>query len=422
MRLAFDGLTALQILRAVRGGHAGEEASRILALSSALPAPWSDAANDGSHHIAVLTTRLPVEPSPGKERRRWTPSLLQLLRVGSWSIPRQRKLHVAVPSRDSRLQVKDVSCSVRNAGLPEGSFISLPDGIQIPCPELLFVEMMQVMDPFALQLLGCELCGRYARDPLNPRDGDCRFGVAPVTSIARIKSYMDACRRVPRRRELVALLDCVFDEVWSPMEAVIAVIAARPLQELGYGLAPVVLNRRVDVPEASSALSRVPDMLLKDSNVGLNYEGEGHLDLRSIAEAGIRVSDDPGTRNTSSELERVTLSVREKYVDDRRRDRELSAAGYTVFAVTKEDLSEQGGLDRVMSLVCEALIREGAIDENARVQRGRYVAGSLPRLRQDLVWSVLPGQSGRKAARRVQEHGKVRERGVQSLSICWDVL
>lgn len=422
MKLALDGLTALQTVRAIRKGQAGEEASRILAQSSASPTPWSGVADDGSRHTAALTTRLPVEPCPGEGRHRWTPSLLQLLRVGSWNIPQQRKLNVAVPSRGSRLQVKDVACCVRNAGLPDGSFISLPDGIQIPCPELLFVEMMQVMDSFALQLLGCELCGRYVRDPLNPRDGDCRFSVAPVTSVARIKSYVDACRRVPRRRELAALLDCVFDEVWSPMEAVIAVIAARPLQELGYGLAPVVLNRRIDVPVASSARSRVPDMLLKDSNVGLNYEGVGHLDLESIAEAGIRVGDDPGTSDTSSELERVKLTVREKYVNDRRRDRELSAAGYTVFAVTKEDVSEPGGLDRVMSLVCEALIHNGNLDKNARVQRGCYVAGALPKLRQDLVWSVLPGQSGKKAARRAREHEKARERGVRSLSICWGTL
>ena len=55
-------------------------------------------------------------------------------------------------------------------------------------------------------------------------------------------------------------------------------------------------------------------------------------------------------------------SVREKAVDDVRRNRELAADGLTVFPITKEDLREKGGLDRVMRQVVESIERTSSLD------------------------------------------------------------
>ena len=64
------------------------------------------------------------------------------------------------------------------------------------------------------------------------------------------------------------------------MEAVTATLVSLPLYEMGYGLRGLVLNPRTRIAEGSG--TRVPDMVIAGTNVGLNYEGEGHLDLDSI--------------------------------------------------------------------------------------------------------------------------------------------
>ena len=89
-------------------------------------------------------------------------------------------------------------------------------------------------------------------------------------------------------------------------------------------------------------------------------------------------------------LDRVVRDVRAKAVDDIRRNRELAAAGYVVFPVIKEDLYEEGGLDRVMMQVFEALEAFGHCDMSR--QRRMMNSKLLRAKRQELVWSLLPGK------------------------------
>lgn len=104
----------------------------------------------------------------------------------------------------------------------------------------------------------------------------------------------------------------------------------------------------------------MPDILIEGTHVGVNYDGSDHLDLDAIADAGVALGQNPGDGRIAGELDRAMRRVREKYVDDGRRTRELSADGYTVYPVFKEDLFQFGGLDRTMMQVMEALkLRDG---------------------------------------------------------------
>ena len=49
--------------------------------------------------------------------------------------------------------------------------------------------MASVMPFFNLVLLGCELCGTYARDPRDPIGGSAAFGVAPASSVQELLAY-----------------------------------------------------------------------------------------------------------------------------------------------------------------------------------------------------------------------------------------
>ena len=89
-------------------------------------------------------------------------------------------------------------------------------------------------------------------------------------------------------------------------------------------------------------------------------------------------------------LARAVREVRAKVVDDIRRNRELAAAGYTVFPVVKEDLYEDGGLDHVMLQVIEVLEKRDGRDMDVR--RCMLGVGRAREQRQELLWSLLPGR------------------------------
>lgn len=357
MRLCVCKLTALRVLRQLRAPGARLPRARL-----DLPAP---------------------DPSPAQ---RWTPRALPLDRLALDDPPDVRHpIDVAVPTRDSRVQARFVRNTLHSAGLPEGSFVDVGDGVVIPCPELLFLELAGIMETEVLTLLGYELCGTYARDARSPRMGDVAYNVEPVTSVARLGAYLDACRGVRGAAAARDALERVADNAWSPLEALVALMAATPIDRYGYGLGPVRLNRRhANDPQLvamGARATRVPDIEVVGTSVGFNYDSRDHFDLRSIAEA-------PPER-TAAAMD----AVRAKYRDDLGRNRELAAQGRIILPVTTEDLFALGGLDAVMLealLVVEKLDNQ-PIDPMVRALLSSDVLGWV---RQLVIWSLLPWEPG----------------------------
>lgn len=95
---------------------------------------------------------------------------------------------------------------------------------------------------------------------------------------------------------------------------------------------------------------------------------------------------------------RAIRDVREKYLDDLKRNRELAALGCVVLPVTARDLFGPGGLDAVM---LEAAMAIDELDGGPTLQNMRAVLDS-PRerkRRQQLLWSLLPWPEGARHAR-----------------------
>lgn len=367
MRLAVTGPEALTILRALRTGPTPK----------GLPADRTDL--------------MPPDPSP---RKRWTRTAIDLGPFSGLVSPGEdRPLHVAVPSKGDRLWMRGVDCAVIERGLPADSFVPVGNGLSIPSPELLFLLMDTYLDPLSQLMLGLELCGSFSRDPVRPLDGDARLGIAPVASAEKIRTFADAAtlRCHDQSRELAA---CLADNAWSPGEALVAAWAALPFLELGYGLGPIQLNDRIaaegDLATFAAKKSRVPDILLAGTKVGINYDGGGHLDLSKVISAASALGSNPGDSHTSVELNEASRAVRDKYVDDRRRDRELGAAGYQVFVATKEDLYEPGGLDRLMGQCMFALRNAGV--EGLGPLIGSLKSRAIVKARQSMLDRVLVGR------------------------------
>ena len=193
-----------------------------------------------------------------------------------------------------------------------------------------------------------------------------------------------------------ATLDLLCDEAWSPVEAIVAAMAALPVTDYGYGLAPLRLNHREFTPSrlASAAArgSRVPDIIFEGTHSGINYDGAVHLDLDSIVLAAQEAAADPDDRELQEVLEGAKGAVRAKVVDDIRRNRELAAMGLSVLPVVKEDLYETGGLDAVMSQVMATIEARG--ERDLTLQRLMLSSRAAATRRQQLIWSLLPGHKG----------------------------
>ena len=294
--------------------------------------------------------------------------------------------------------------------LPEESFVDLDNGLVIPCPELLYLRMASHLSPEAHALLAYELAGTYARDPEDPRLGTSVFGVPPVTSVERIRSYHARYGRRNGTALCAHNLTSARDNAWSPMEAIIALLALLPPDEQGYGLGQISLNVRHETSENLVVLgargSRVPDIEIVGTHVGFNYDGNLHLNLEAILESA----------RTGEDAEKIIREIREKNRDDVLRNRELMAMGRLILPVTSADLFVPGGLDAVM--LEAALAREEVDGISAADVRHLVETKSYSEPRQQLIWSLLPWRSGVSHARRVLEAMPWRKPGVR-YSLRW---
>jgi len=330
-------------------------------------------------------------------RKHWTKSLATLSAFGlDEQLDANDILHIAVTDSALRPSTPHVHATKysTNLGIPSKSFIEVFPGLAISSPELLFLEMAEILDLPQLIMLGHELCGSFSRDHKDPLNGNVTLRVKALTTHAKLCDY---ARKVKYFRGSVTArraLGLLADNAWSPTESLVATMASLPFGEFGYELGPCVLNERVHasewLKESTSVDNRVPDYLIAGTSVGLNYDGTVHLDLNAIVDAAMALGRNPERASTETNLNRIVHEVRAKAVDDIRRNRELAAAGYVVFPVVKEDLYEEGGLDRVMMQVIEALERyEGRdMSDHRRMMQNKFLRAK----RQELIWSLLAGK------------------------------
>lgn len=340
--------------------------------------------------------RTDLEPFDISPRKRLTKSVFDSasLHIGN-PFAAARPTRIAVTDVTSRLHSQYATSRLYVSGLPERSFVRIGNGVAISCPELLFVEMSCEMSPIQHLMLGHELCGGFSRSADDPRSGDVKYGCRPVTSVNAIRSFIEQTKHVRGLKEAHRTLDILEDGAWSPMESLVAAFMRLPLDNFGYNMGALRLNQRIFTPRELLATaekeSRVPDILLVGTSVGINYDGMAHLDLAAIAKsalkAGVENSEDPSTE-AHRELARTMRSVRKKAVDDVRRNRELAADGLTVFPITKEDLREKGGFDRVIHQVLESIERTSDLDMTQT--RKALADRNLCDMRQQLIWALLP--------------------------------
>lgn len=388
MRLAVNGLSALRLLRILRS-----QGTAIMALPRC--------------NVVV------PDPAPGA---RWTKRRVDKSALAqidpAWATV---GLNVAVPTAAARIQSTFAKNTVYQRGLPEGAFLDLGEGLCCAGPELVFLEMSRLMLRSVRCMLGHELCGTFTRNADDPRLGDVSMGIAPATSVGRIRDFLAGCDNVLGLTQARDVLDCVADNAWSPMEALIASLMSLGISDYGYMLGPLVLNPRNDLAgpllAKGSRGSRVPDIQIAGTPVGINYDGRGHLDFSEVDQA-FAAGDERALRA-------VERDMREKVLDDLRRDRELAACGLVILPITSEDVITPGGLDAVMALAVSAVERFS--DKDVSWTHRMLEGEGLRRKRQRLIWSLYPWEKADAYAREMaaKESRIYQQAKTDAASIRW---
>ena len=368
MKLTLNGRTALAITRELR------------------------AETQSSAPFSRKTGLIPPDPSPLK---RWSKNCF---RQGNHELLGRfsgQPIDIAVPAEEMRVRTRGVTNTIYRGGIPDHSFIDMGNGIAISGPELLFVEMAKHMNPVEHLMLGHELCGSFSRDARDPFNGPVANKCPPLTTVGKLQDFLETAKDARGIKAARRTLLHLNDNAWSPTESLVAAFLRLPMDNLGYGIGALTLNPRVDptkrLPGARG--SRVPDIVIDGTPLGLNYDGLAHLDLRSIAQAGIETGMHPELQQAEQALARAIAEVRAKVVDDIRRNRELAAEGMMVFPLLKEDLYTPGGLDAIVNALLDILESDYGWDVTRQRKAATYP--TLCKERHRLMLSLLPGKAER---------------------------
>ena len=358
--------------------------------------------------------------SPKIEKgKRFTRAALDSLELGVPYSLAGSHLDIVAPSNAKRIRVRDTTSTIYAGGIPSCSFVALGNGVAISGPELLFVELAESMDPIEHLLLGHELCGTFSRNADDPYNGPVAYFVEPATSMEKIQRFLERAKSIRGIDAARKTLSFMNDNAWSPTESLCAAFMRLPIDSLGLELGELTLNPRKTSERAlpGSKSSRVPDIVIKGAPVGVNYDGLAHLDLDSIARAAIELGARPGAAHTEAALEKALRDVREKALDDIRRNRELAADGLTVFPLLKEDLYWLHGFDQVALQLVELL--ERTTDRDMKRQRRALRQKRLCEERYKKMLSFLPGQHERNVEMKRFIEGHMLYDGSQEVHELW---
>lgn len=305
-----------------------------------------------------------IEPRPD-EGTRWAKRAVTELKCNA-GLPLDIPVDVLVSDPKRRIRAAGMSCHVWNSHVPGLCFARLNGSNNaIPLPEILLLQMAESLSKPQLIALGHELCGRYALRPtISP--GPATTDLPPASSASSIMELLRGVRGLHGITALRRAVPYIRDNSYSPMETSLSVMAQLPLEESGYQVGDVTLNARIEpVPSVSDfveAGSRMPDILFCGTPVGINYDGDCHLNLAKVESAAVALASSPGNLTLSQGLKTALDGARKDISADKQRDRDLLAMGYFILPVTKLDLATIESLDRLMGQVMTLIERTCGTD------------------------------------------------------------
>ncbi len=195
-----------------------------------------------------------------------------------------RPIDVLVFSEKERRRSKSVACHSWETRLPAEAFHH-SRGVYVSSPEFVFLQMAQQLTFAQLVALGCELCGTYVLLPENVSHpgslDEMPKRLAPLTSIARITSFLESTDRATGKVKAMRALKYMVEGSRSPMETMVYMLLCLSVMEGGYGLPKPEMN--ADIPLDLEALTIAQrqhcqgDLCWPYHKLDIEYHGEVHV-------------------------------------------------------------------------------------------------------------------------------------------------
>ena len=200
-----------------------------------------------------------------------TPCTATLDDLHSFGIVPEEKVELLVTDQLDRRALANTSLTVCAGPFPAGSFVRARMQLYVTCPELTFLMLARTLSLIELLEVGYELCGTYRMLDDTP----C-YGLAPLTSAARLRTYIERASHLYGSRKAREAAQWIKDNSGSPAETAIAIVLALPYRKGGYGLDGFELNREIPLNETAAHLlgrSTVkPDEFFVESRHPIEYD------------------------------------------------------------------------------------------------------------------------------------------------------
>ena len=198
---------------------------------------------------------------------------------------RSDRLHIIAPNQNRQMRSSTHVCHVWNDKPPLGSLIKVNNGVFVPSPELLFVQMATHLDFIDLILLGMELCGTYTMMGKNERS----FVNCPAaTTKAQLIAYVNRASGMHGRNIANKALRWVIAGSNSPAESSLALFLTLSPRLGGYGMPQPSLNPKKQLGARATQLYGYDkmrcDLHWTKQHVVVEYSSsQEHLNPRSAA-------------------------------------------------------------------------------------------------------------------------------------------
>lgn len=197
--------------------------------------------------------------------------------------------------------------------VPPDSLLDLGGGICAATPELCLVQLAGEVDDAQLIRMTMALCATYRIGASDWEKAD------PLTSVDKIGRFLEQCPGRHGAKKCRRLLSMAKDGSRSPKETELHLLLTLPAKMGGYALGGDELNYRVNFDDGDADILDRPDrrrayvdVAWAKRMVGVEYQGKDHDD---------------------------------KVPEDRRRINLLTAKGWRMFQVDKEQLGDPARLD-----------------------------------------------------------------------------
>lgn len=161
--------------------------------------------------------------------------------------------------------------------LSKDSMIHLKDNIYCVCPELLLLQLTNILSFTNLYLLTLELCGYYS---INPETSIFESVGVPISSICKIQKYIEFLKTqkspIKGINKLSQILSFCTDNSASPMESRLYIKLCGPRNKGLYGCKNLEMNKGYKLSKKASIIAGqsiiYPDISSKSHKIAIEYD------------------------------------------------------------------------------------------------------------------------------------------------------